>query len=175
VWISHREGERCAACAVEIERGTFIQMNREQGIRCVRCAGFGDLVFLPAGDTALTRRALALSTRTAIVVKFSRARRRHERQGALVELFSACPPPEATVIARRACEKYSRRVGRSAAAKALDAEAVTLAVGAHIRHAYTGYEKLLARGLEPAEARRSVAGSIERRLREWQRAAQGTS
>jgi hypothetical protein len=85
VWISHRDGERCVGCAVEIERGSFIQINREQGIRCARCAGFGDLVFLPAGDIALTRRALALSARTAIVVKFSRARRRHERQGVLVE------------------------------------------------------------------------------------------
>jgi hypothetical protein len=221
VWISHRDGERCAACAVEIERGSFIQISREQGIRCARCAGFGDLAFLPAGDTALTRRALALSARTAIVVKFSRARKCHERQGALVEpaaldraeeeckadaarreaarerrrpraeraeqeylarfvagileRFPACPPPEATAIARRACEKYSRRVGRSAAARALDPGAITLAVRAHIRHTHTGYEELLARGLEPGEARAIVAGRIERRLRQWQRVGPETS
>jgi hypothetical protein len=41
--------------------------------------------FLAAGDVALTRRALALSARSAVVLKFSRARRRKERQGVLVE------------------------------------------------------------------------------------------
>src|SRR5262249_52096240 len=88
-----------------------------------------------------------------------------------LELFPACPPPEATAIAQRACEKYSRRGGRASAAKALDAEAITLAVRAHIRHTHTGYEELLAGGPEPSEARGAVAGSIERRLNEWQRAA----
>jgi hypothetical protein len=52
---------------------------------CLGCAGLGHLVFLPRGDTGLTRRATRASTQTAVVVRFSRARKRYERQGVLVE------------------------------------------------------------------------------------------
>jgi len=50
------------------------------------------------------------------------------------------------VIAEHACQKYSGRAGRSANAKALDEKAITLAVIAHIRHAETDYDNLLAQG-----------------------------
>jgi len=43
------------------------------------------LVFLASGDAALTRRARKYSRLSAVVLKFSRARRRYERQGLLVE------------------------------------------------------------------------------------------
>jgi hypothetical protein len=49
------------------------------------CADLEHLVFLPRGDTALTRRARKHSRLSAVVVRFSRARRRYERQGVLVE------------------------------------------------------------------------------------------
>jgi len=55
------------------------------GPACLRCAGLGDLEFLPAGDAPLTRRVKANSARFAVVVRFSRSRRRYERQGLLVE------------------------------------------------------------------------------------------
>jgi hypothetical protein len=42
-------------------------------------------VFLPAGDAALSRRARKASTLSAVVVRFSRPRKRYERQGILVE------------------------------------------------------------------------------------------
>jgi hypothetical protein len=44
-----------------------------------------DLEFLPAGDTALTRRTTKYSTRLAVVVRFSRSRGRYERQGIVAE------------------------------------------------------------------------------------------
>ena len=44
-----------------------------------------NLEFLPAGDTALTRRATKFSERAAVVVRFNRARKRYERHGILVE------------------------------------------------------------------------------------------
>ena len=47
--------------------------------------GRGQLVFLPVGDAALTRRARKHSTLSAVVLEWSRARERHERQGLLVE------------------------------------------------------------------------------------------
>jgi hypothetical protein len=55
------------------------------GPACLRCVGLDDLEFLPAGDALLSRRVKAKSTRCAVVVRFSRSRRRYERQGLLVE------------------------------------------------------------------------------------------
>lgn len=75
---------QCSDCGVEMEQGSFLLMEAEQPL-CLACAGFGDLEFLGAGDMALTRRATKYSARLAVVVRFSRARRRYERQGILVE------------------------------------------------------------------------------------------
>jgi len=52
---------------------------------CMTCADLDHLVYLPRGDTALTRRARKRSSLSVVVVKFSRARERYERQGVLVE------------------------------------------------------------------------------------------
>jgi hypothetical protein len=70
----------------------------DPGPVCLRCVGLDDLEFLPAGDALLTRRAKAKSARSAIVVRFSRSRRRYERQGLLVE-------PEAVMAAQRSLEQ----------------------------------------------------------------------
>jgi hypothetical protein len=64
--------------------GDFLMME-DSGPVCLRCMGLDDLEFLPAGDALLSRRVKAKSTRFAIVVRFSRSRRRYERQGLLVE------------------------------------------------------------------------------------------
>ena len=147
---------------------------------CLSCADLDHLVFLPRGDAALTRRARKYSSLSAVVLKWSQARKRYERQGLLVEeegleraegecladaevrevrrlrraereaeldreyverfaarvreLVPRCPDGCERVIAEHACRKYSGRVGRSAGAKALDEEAVWLAVQAHVRH-----------------------------------------
>ncbi|GAA5024357.1 hypothetical protein GCM10023335_57780 [Streptomyces siamensis] len=53
--------------------------------RCLDCADLGHLVFLPRGDTALTRRSREGSALWAVVVRFNRRRGRYERQGLLVE------------------------------------------------------------------------------------------
>jgi hypothetical protein len=55
------------------------------GPACLRCVGLGDLEFLPGGNALLTRRAKAKSARHAVVIRFSKNRRRYERQGLLVE------------------------------------------------------------------------------------------
>lgn len=64
--------------------GNFLIMENP-GPACLRCVGFDDLAFLPAGDALLTRRVKAKSVRHTVVVRFSRSRRRYERQGLLVE------------------------------------------------------------------------------------------
>ena len=214
VWITHKDA-RCTACGTELARGEFVAIDRAQGSRCLKCAGLDGLVFLPSGDAALTRRAMASSPRSAVVLKFSRARKRSERQGILVEqsaieeaesenasdqarrqvlrekgriqgeaaerkyrevfaarvlgLFPGVSRRQAEAIAARACEKYSGRVGRTALAKELAEDAIRLAVWAHVRHAHTNYDRLLAEGREPAEARAFVRSAIERVLARWSR------
>lgn len=71
----------CASCGTT---GAFLTMD-DAGPLCLTCADMDHLVFLPAGDAALTRRAKRASRLSAVVVRFSRARRRYERQGLLVE------------------------------------------------------------------------------------------
>ena len=75
---------RCSECGAELASDSFLFMETEQPL-CRPCARLGDLEYLPAGDTALTRRAAKYSGRTAVVVRFSKSRGRYERQGILVE------------------------------------------------------------------------------------------
>jgi hypothetical protein len=63
--------------------------------------------------------------------------------------------------------KYSGRVGRSAAAKRFDEEAVQLAVVAHVRHACTAYYCLLAEGQDRHQARPQVADQVQPVLHAW--------
>jgi hypothetical protein len=74
----------CAECGSELEKGRFLRMEEERPL-CLACADLDHLVFLTRGDTALTRRASKYSTLRAVVVRFSRSRKRYERQGVLVE------------------------------------------------------------------------------------------
>ena len=88
VWINRRAGDPCTSCGKGIADGHYIALGRERGGRCMACEGLGDLVFLPSGDPALTRRAAALSPRHAVVVEFNRRHKRNERRGTLVEAAS---------------------------------------------------------------------------------------
>jgi len=83
VFLSLRDAQ-CSECGAEIERDSMLLMEAEQPL-CLPCARLDGLEFLPAGDTALTRRATKYSQRSAVVVRFNRSRKRYERQGILVE------------------------------------------------------------------------------------------
>ena len=72
---------KCHRCH---QSGDLLIMEKP-GPACLRCVGLDDLEYLPSGDPLLTRRAKAKSIRSAVVVRFSRSRRRYERQGLLVE------------------------------------------------------------------------------------------
>lgn len=85
------------------------------------------------------------------------------------KFFPSCPVSAEFKIAEHACQKFSGRVGRSAASKEFDPQAITLAVQAHIRHEYTNYDKLMMSGLERFEAREAVRGEVEYILNQWQR------
>lgn len=85
----------------------------------------------------------------------------------ILSLFPACPAETATAIAEHACRKYSGRVGRSAAAKRFDSDAIVLAVRAHVRHAHTNYDELLMSGWARHEAREEIAEDIEKVVDRW--------
>ena len=212
VFISHRDS-RCDECKERLGRQAWITLEEEKGALCLACADLDQLEFLPSGDPALTRRARKHSKLSAVVLKWSSARKRYERQGLLVEedalsqaesecladaevrarrsereserraeldreyvsafaarvreLFPGLPESRERVIAERACRKYSGRVGRSAAAKSFDENAVRLAVLAHIRHRETKYDELLGQGWGRGEARARVREQVESICETW--------
>ena len=213
VFISRRDST-CDECGDALGRPAWITLDEDKKALCLSCSDLDHLVYLPAGDAALTRRSRKHSTLSAVVVEWSRRRKRYERQGLLVEsaaleqaeqecladsdirerrrerdavrraeqdrqyieafagrvreLFPNCPPGREETIAEHACLKYSGRVGRSAAAKELDDQAVRLAVIAHIRHVETDYDSLLAGGTGRRQARQAVESVIDRVLARWQ-------
>ena len=116
VVISPTRDWTCSACG---GTGDLLIMDGP-GPLCLTCAEMDHLVYLPAGDAALTRRSKAASRLSAVVVRFSRARKRYERQGVLVE-------EDALAAAEQQCladeEARARRRDRDAACRAgADAE-----------------------------------------------------
>ena len=214
VFMSNRDS-RCDECGEDLGRRAWIFLAGNRAALCLSCADLDHLWFLPPGDAALTRRARKYSTLAPVVLKWSRARKRYERQGLLVEegalqraeaeclndaeararrrereaerradldaefvarfaarirqLYPGCPSDRPEQIASHACRKYSGRVGRSAAAKRLDEEAVQLAVVAHVRHDGTRYDELLARGVERRDARDRIREDVDRVLSRWRK------
>lgn len=194
-------------------------MEAEQPL-CLPCARLDELEYLPAGDTALTRRSTRYSERAAVVVRFSRSRGRYERQGVLVEKpalekaeqdclqdaaerakvraieatrreekdrkliarmageigkgFPGCPPEEATAIAAHTAARNSGRVGRTAAGRKLEERALIAAVTARVRHAHTGYDDLLAAGVDRLIARHHVDEEVQTILAAWREYVRAT-
>jgi len=199
----------CAECH---GTGDLLIMD-DAGPLCLACADMDHLVFLPSGEAALTRRAKKASGLSAVVVRWSRTRKRYERQGLLVEdaaleqaeqqcladedarmrrrerdrerraaadvelqaamireikrLFPGCPVSRAEAIARHTSLRGSGRVGRSAAGRSLDEEALTLAVAASVRHEDTDYDLLLMSGVSRAGARDQIRPAVDRVLASW--------
>src|SRR5215472_12021489 len=71
----------CAECG---DTGGLLKME-DVGPLCLGCCDLDHLAFLPSGDAALTRRSTKASSLSAVVVRWSRTRKRYERQGVLVE------------------------------------------------------------------------------------------
>ena len=75
VFITTRESS-CDECGEDLGRNAWITLAEEEGALCLSCADLDHLIFLPAGDAALTRRARKHSTLVAVVLRWSRARKR---------------------------------------------------------------------------------------------------
>jgi hypothetical protein len=200
----------CAECG---ETGWDLLIMDDAGPLCLGCADMDHLVFLPSGNAALTRRSKKASRLSAVVVRWSKSRKRYERQGLLVEesalaqaeqecladedvrarrrerdaerraredvvfsgkftaeikrLYPRCPDGRAEEIAAHAAVRGSGRVGRSAAARVLNPEAIRLAVVASIRHLDTDYDDLLMSGVPRELARERIRPAIDRVLAAW--------
>ena len=102
---------------------------------CLVCADMDHLVFVPAGDAALTRRAKRASGLSAVVVRFSRSRRRYERQGILVEEV-ALVTAEAECLADE--EARHRRRSRDEARRAAQDVAFKETFAAEISRLFPG-------------------------------------
>jgi hypothetical protein len=102
----------CAECGAELWKGSFLRMEKGTPL-CLECADLDHLVFIPRGDAALTRRSRKYSTLSAVVVRFSRSRKRYERQGLLVE-SGALERAEEECLS----DKAKRRIAREKAALA---------------------------------------------------------
>jgi hypothetical protein len=207
-----RRDTRCGACGRDLWRGNLLRVEGEQAL-CLDCADLGYLEYLPRGAPAVTRRARKYAALSAVVLEWSRTRKRYERQGLLtapeairraeqesladaewrarqrdraaarreaedeayIAAFAAavrthfpgCPDADAAAIAAHACRRSSGRIGRSAAARALDPSAVHLAVLAHVRHVHTPYDRLLGQLGDRALARARVRPDVEAVLRRW--------
>lgn len=199
----------CASCE---DTGDLL-VKTNAGALCLDCADLGHLVFLPAGDAALTRRAKKASRLSVAVIRWNSRRNRYERQGILAEndaieqaaqlcrddadvrakrreydlvrrasvdekfrgdfavairqQFPGCPPPRADTIAYHAAVRGSGRVGRSRAGRALDPDAIRLAVTASVRHVDTDYDDLLMSGVDRDEARQRVRDLVDHILDTW--------
>ncbi|HEY6251713.1 MAG TPA: DUF2293 domain-containing protein, partial [Candidatus Angelobacter sp.] len=94
--LTSRKDSVCSGCQKELGKGNWITVENGKGL-CMECADLDHLVFLASGDAALSRRSKKYSKLWAVVVKFSRARGRYERQGLLVE-------EEALAQAEKDCE-----------------------------------------------------------------------
>lgn len=202
----------CGECSHEGYAGDFFTLT-DVGPTCLECSDLEHLWFLPSGDAALTRRARVASTLAPVVLKWSRARRRYERQGLLVEeaalaqaeqscladaevrarrrirdaqrrerqdvdftsrlaeaireQFPGCPPGRAERIAGHAGQRRSGRVGRTQAGRALDPQAVRLAVVASVRHEDTDYDVLLMTGTPRDVARHQIRRAVDDVLERW--------
>jgi hypothetical protein len=84
VFITNRDST-CDECSENLGRQAWITLSQDKGALCLSCADLDHLIFLSSGDAALTRRARKHSTLSAVVLKWSRSRKRYERQGLLLE------------------------------------------------------------------------------------------
>jgi hypothetical protein len=144
VFISHRNAH-CAECDEDLGKQAWITLEQDKGAVCLACADLEQLVFLPTGDAALTRRSRKYSNLSAVVLKFSKARGRYERQGLLVE-EAAIERAEAECLADN--EIRERRNERARERRAELDEEYVKEFGRRIREVFpncpAGREKIIA-------------------------------
>jgi hypothetical protein len=129
-----RRDSQCSECGEPVHHGGLLFL-RDGKAFCLGCADLDHLEYLPRGDAALTRRARKHSGLSAVVVEFSRTRKRYERQGVLVE-------PEAVEKAQAECmadaDLRAAHQARQAVLRAELDQVYVSAFAAEVRRLYPG-------------------------------------
>lgn len=116
VFIISGATRQCHECGRDLVKSMFSVVEKSEPL-CLDCADLDHLIYLPAGDAALTRRAKKHSPLSAVVVKINRSRKRYERQGLLVtegaleRAENECIADAAERAARRETAALLREVG----------------------------------------------------------------
>jgi predicted nucleic acid-binding Zn-ribbon protein len=82
--ISARNPWTCVECGGDFGSGALLLMEGE-GPHCLDCFGLGHLEYVAAGNAALTRRTRKLAQTSVVVVRWSRTRKRYEREGIVAD------------------------------------------------------------------------------------------
>lgn len=133
----------------------------------------GILVEITALEKAERECALDADERARERARGAAARRKQDGElvammtSQIMTLFPGCPAKEAAAIAGHTAVRGSGRVGRTAAGRNLDEQALTAAVTAAVRHRHTEYDSLLMSGLDRALARGQVADEVRTILAAW--------
>lgn len=165
----------CASCGGADE--SLLRME-DDAPNCLYCTDMDHLVFLAAGDAALTRRAKKLSRLSAVVMRWVASRRKYRRTGLLVEeraleeAEAQCLADE-DVRARRRERDAVRRAAQDVVFQGRFAEEIALqfpgcpagrasriAEHAGARGSGRVGRSAAGRGLDPGAVRRAVVASI---------------
>jgi hypothetical protein len=129
-----RRDTQCAECGEDLGAGRWLRLENDKPL-CMSCADLAHLEFLPSGNTALTRRATKYSALRAVVVRWSSARKRYERQGILVT-------PDAIAKAEAECladeDRRAQQRERAAARREVEDAQFITEFAAAIREQFPG-------------------------------------
>jgi hypothetical protein len=161
--LSRRARKASRLCAVVVRWSTRRNRYERQGILAEPAAiEQAARECLSDADVRARRRTREQSRRADQDVQF-----RGEFAAAIRQQFPECPVDRAEAIALHAAARGSGRVGRSAAGRALDRDAILLAVVASVRHVDTDYDDLLMSGVDRESARAQVNKRVEDVVNAW--------
>jgi hypothetical protein len=124
----------CSECGSEWPKGSLLRLEQEKAL-CMGCADFDHLEFLPSGEPTITRRAGKYSKLRAVVVRWSRSRKRYERQGILAEPAAIARVEEESLAD---ADLRARRQARAAERRAVEDEEYVAAFACAIRAQFPG-------------------------------------
>jgi hypothetical protein len=161
--VTRRAKKASHLAAVVVRFSTSRRRYERQGILCEEAALAQAEEACLADEDARARRRAREETRRLSSDEDLKERMTDE----ILRLFPACPANRARAVAGHTAVRGSGRVGRSAAGRALDPEAITLAVRASVRHEDTRYDEYLMSGMDRSEARARVREEVESIVQRW--------
>jgi hypothetical protein len=162
--VTRRAKRASRLAAVVVRFSTSRRRYERQGILCEEVALAQAEEACLADEDARARRRVREEARRLSLDEELQDRMSSE----ILRLFPGCPASRARAIAGHTGVRGSGRVGRSAAGRALDPEAMTLAVRASVRHEDTRYDEYLMSGVDRSEARARVRDEVQAILDSWQ-------